>query len=224
MATTVHEPPTIPSPTRRPSDHFDGSGGGPLPDNLRAVAGRPPEPVRTGIWVAFATIAMMFAALTSALVVRQGTGNDWQYILLPRILFFNTAVLIASSCTLEVARRRVAAYMRVQSVSRGPASWWLGITLFLGVIFVAGQWMAWMQLRAAGLFLPTNPNSSFFYVLTALHAIHVAGGMCGLLRVIYLLRRPVPSLQKSTMDATSYYWHFMGLLWVYLLVLMMTKL
>jgi cytochrome c oxidase subunit 3 len=218
MATTL--PPTITTPEKLPTYAGGGNGIGRLPGGeLRALADRPPEPARTGIWVALAGIAMMFAALTSAMVVRHGSGNDWQNILIPRILYWNTAVLILSSVTLEVARRRVAGYIRREGVRRAQAMQWLLVTLALGLAFVAGQYLAWLQLRAEGLYLPTNPNSSFFYVLTGLHVIHVIGGLGGLLRVMYLLSSPVPVLRKSTMDATSYYWHFMGVLWVYLLLL-----
>jgi cytochrome c oxidase subunit 3 len=78
--------------------------------------------------------------------------------------------------------------------------------------------MAWLQLRAQGLYLATNPNSSFFYVFTAIHALHVLGGLGGLVRVIGKLSHS--TLRRSTLDATAYYWHFMGVLWVYLFVLL----
>src|SRR5712691_4635162 len=99
---------------------------------------------------------------------------------------------------------------------------WLYITLFLGLFFVAGQYVAWLQLRSQGLYLATNPNSSFFYVLTAVHALHVLGGLGGLVRVIHRLKQSI--LRKSTLDATAYYWHFMDVLWVYLLLLLWMKL
>jgi cytochrome c oxidase subunit 3 len=82
--------------------------------------------------------------------------------------------------------------------------------------------MAWLQLRSKGLYLATNPNSSFFYVFTAAHALHVLGGLGGLVRVIRKLSKSV--LRRSTMDATSYYWHFMGVLWLYLFLLLRMKL
>lgn len=167
---------------------------------------------------------MAFAALTSALIVRQGSGNDWQHILIPPILFFNTLVLVVSSGTLEIARKQVAGFVRGEGATRAHAMQWLGATLTLGLVFVVGQYLAWLRLRAAGLYLATNPNSSFFYVLTALHAIHVLGGLGGLTRVIVLLRGPVLRLRKSTLDATSYYWHFMGMLWIYLLFVLWLKL
>ncbi len=85
-----------------------------------------------------------------------------------------------------------------------------------------GQYLAWLQLRSQGLYLATNPNSSFFYVLTAMHALHVLGGLGGLMRVIRRLNQSI--LRKSTLDATSRYWHFMDVLWVYLLLLLWMKL
>ena len=229
MATTVPEPPKIDSPQASkpfPTTHGGGGNGGLTPGDgdLRAVTDRPPEPARTGIWVALAAIAMSFAALTSALIVRQGSGDDWQRILIPRILYLNSAVLVLSSLTLEIARKKVASYIRLEGVTGSQAMRWIGATFALGLAFVAGQYVAWLQLRSEGLYLDTNPNSSFFYVLTAVHAIHVIGGLGGLLRVMYLLCAPVPILRKSTMDATSYYWHFMGMLWIYLLFIVWSRL
>src|SRR5208282_5482196 len=110
MATTVHEPPQI-EPRRLPDEGHSGNGGGwnlvPAVGNLRAVEDRSPGPAKTGIWVGMAAISMSFAALTSALFVRQGSGTDWQHFTLPPILYANTLVLLASSVTLELARRRI---------------------------------------------------------------------------------------------------------------------
>jgi cytochrome c oxidase subunit 3 len=228
MATTVPEPPVINTLASRSFPHAGGGGGSAGfihgGGELRAIADRSPEPARTGIWVALAAIAMSFAALTSALIVRQGSGNDWQHIVIPHILYLNSAVLVLSSLTLEFARKKVASYIRGEGVTRSQAMQWLGATLALGLAFVVGQYLAWLQLRSEGLYLNTNPNSSFFYVLTAVHAVHVLGGLGGLLRVIYLLRSPVPILRKSTMDSTCYYWHFVGMLWIYLLFVVWLKL
>jgi cytochrome c oxidase subunit 3 len=167
---------------------------------------------------------MSFAAFTSALVVRQSTANDWHHLAIPSIVFLNTFLLVLSSGTLEVARKRVATFVRSGGVNRGTPLFWLGLTLLLGLLFVIGQYIAWLKLRAEGLYLDSNPNSSFFYVLTAMHALHVLGGLGGLSRVTYKVSRPVMSLRRSTMDATSYYWHFMGILWLYLLWIVSTKL
>ena len=147
---------------------------------------------------------------------------DWRTFKLPPILFLNTLVLFASSITLEVSRRRVAAFMgNLQDRVENPARW-LYVTLSLGVLFVAGQYVAWSQLRAEGLYLATNPSSSFFYVLTVTHALHVLGGLGGMFYVIRKLSKS--TLRRSTLDATARYWHFMDLLWLYLLMLLWVKL
>jgi cytochrome c oxidase subunit III len=229
MATTLQPPPTELEEELRPS-RGNGSGGGlgdlgPEGGGLRALKDPPGEPARTGIWVGLSAIAMMFAALTSALYVREGSGyTDWTHIALPPILYFNTLALVASSITLEWARRRVAGYMRGQDRSRSRAWLWLNLTLLLGLVFVIGQYFAWLKLRSEGLYLPTNPNSSFFYVLTGVHVLHVLGGLGGLSRVVLKFRSVAPPLRRSTLDATSYYWHFMGMLWIYLLFILWSKL
>jgi cytochrome c oxidase subunit 3 len=165
---------------------------------------------------------MSFAALTSALFVRQGSGMDWQHFTLPPILYANTLVLLASSVTLELARRRISRYARgIESQIAVPMRW-LVITLVLGLVFVAGQYVAWLQLKAAGLYLATNPNSSFFYVFTAVHGLHVLGGLCGLVYVMSKLNRSI--LRQSTFVAAAQYWHFMDMLWLYLLWVLWMKL
>jgi cytochrome c oxidase subunit 3 len=224
MATTVHEPPKN-ELDRLPSQ---GSGNGgwrnlvPADGDPRRVKDYSPPPASTGIWVGLAAISMTFAAFTSALVVRQGSAPDWRHITLPSVLYLNTLVIIASSFTLEISRRRVAAFMGgLKSSAENPARW-LYITLFLGMLFVAGQTFAWVQLKSQGFGLATNVSYSFFYVLTVAHALHLLGGLGGLVRVIGKLHNSV--LRRSTLDATSRYWHFMGVLWVYLLFLLWMKL
>jgi len=225
MATTVHEPPKIDS-RRLPVQKHSENGGWrnlvPADGDLRVVQDYSPAPSSTGIWVVLFAITMSFAAFTSALVVRKGSSLDWRHFTLPSILYFNTLLLLASSVTLEVSRRRVATFMGgLKSQVESPARW-LYITLFLGLLFVAGQYVAWSQLSAEGLYLATNPSSSFFYVLTAIHALHVLGGLGGIVYVIAKLRKSL--LRKSTLDAASHYWHFMDVLWIYLLLLLWMKL
>ena len=226
MATTIPEPPQTEMPSR-PREGSPGGGGWRTPvrdeGSLPAVQDRSPEPTRTGIWIGLAAITMSFAALTSALIVRQGAANDWQHITLPSVLYFNTLVLLASSITLELSRRRVATFMRGGTGAGASPAHWLYATLLLDLVFVAGQYVAWLRLKSEGLYLATNPTSSFFYVLTAVHAVHVLGGLGGLVRIIRRLSGPVPSLRRSTLDATSQYWHFMGILWLYLLLVLRLK-
>lgn len=224
MATTVHEPPKIEA--GRDSTRPPGNGNRhdliPPLGKLPAVKDYSPPPASTGIWVVLASIAMSFLAFTSALIVRQGSALDWRHLALPSVLYLNTVVLFASSVALEVARRRIGAFMRGRENQGATPTPWLYVALLLGLLFVAGQYGAWLQLRSQGLYLATNPNSSFFYVLTAVHALHVLGGLTGLARVVYRLNRSI--LCKSTLDATAYYWHFMDGLWLYLLVLLWVKL
>jgi cytochrome c oxidase subunit III len=225
MATTVQETPLVDQ--RRSPDHgHSGNGDGrnlvPADGDRRVALDYSPPPSSTAIWVVLFAITMMFAAFTSALIVRKGSSLDWRTFKLPSILFFNTGLLLASGVTLEVSRWRIAAFMgKMKSQVESPARW-LYMTLFLGLLFVAGQYVAWSQLRAQGLYLATNPSSSFFYVLTATHALHVLGGLAGLGYVIRKLSKL--SLRRSTLDATARYWHFMDALWLYLLLLLWMKL
>jgi cytochrome c oxidase subunit 3 len=219
MATTTHNPAT--------GTPGGNSTGGNVPEDmdLRALLDPSGEPSRTGVWVALAAITMMFVAFTSALFVREGSSStDWHHLPIPKILFLNSLVLVASSLTLERARRHVAAFARGLTDDVAAPLRWLYGTLALGLLFVAGQYQAWLGLRARGLFLARNPNSSFFYVLTGVHVVHVLGGLGGLLYVINKLDRPVLALRRSTLDSTSYYWHFMAGLWIYLLFIIWIKL
>jgi cytochrome c oxidase subunit 3 len=192
---------------------------------MPAIAATKSIPSETGVWVAVSAIAMSFAALTSALVVRQGSGADWQRFALPRILYLDTLILIASSYTLELARKRFAAGTLLRSddgvqarALRSNGLYWLNITLTLGLFFVAGQVLAWQSLAFQGFFLATSPSSSFFYLLTAMHGLHLLGGVLGLIYVGYRLRHSARNAQ-TTLGTAAVYWHFVDLLWVYLLIL-----
>jgi len=221
MATTVHEPPEAkPHPTL--SDDGGWHDLTPSTGNLLAVDDSSPAS-RTGIWVALAAITMTFAAITSAMVVRQGASLDWRHFTLPPVLYLNTALLLASSVTLELARKGVASFSRGVQPGRSRPLGWLCVTLGLGLLFVGGQYTAWLQLKAEGWYLATNPSSSFFYLFTAMHGLHVLGGLVGLTMVIWRFSRPVSTLRLSTLSTVSYYWHFMDVLWIYLLLLLWTR-
>ena len=201
MGTIIQSPPTLKIPT------------GARPRIEHAEFGPP----STGIWVGLSAITMTFAAFTSAMIVRHGSAPDWRHFSFPTILYFNTGVLIASSLTLQMARKRFRAFAD-GVLDQRPTLRALGATLALGLLFVLGQYAAWLQLRSEGIYLATNPSSSFFYLFTVLHALHVIGGLLGLMYVILKLRRAV--LAKATLDSASQYWHFMDVLWLYLLLLL----
>jgi cytochrome c oxidase subunit 3 len=182
------------------------------------------EASRSGIWVGICTITMSFMAFISALYVRQGASADWVHIVLPRILYFNTLALLVSSATLEMSRRALAATPEMNSSAVRRGLGWLTATLALGLLFVAGQYEAWRELAAQGLYLATNANSSFYYVLTAMHGLHLLAGIGALVFVISRLVVAGNRFRRSTFEATAIYWHFMGVLWLYLLLVLRTKL
>jgi cytochrome c oxidase subunit 3 len=184
------------------------------------------QKAQTGVWVIIGAITMSFAALTSALVVRQGAATDWQGFALPRVLYASTLILLLSSLTMEFSRKRLLAGLKSDSESSeaySVAKSWLFITLGLGLLFVAGQILAVRSLAAQGIYLSTNPSSSFFYVFTVLHGLHVFGGIFGLL---YAVRSMKPTSMKAgsvTLTAASTYWHFLAVLWVYLLIVLAVR-
>jgi cytochrome c oxidase subunit III len=190
---------------------------------------------RLGLICGIATVCMVFISLTSAYIVRQGLPTfdgasnsyvrDWGQVDLPWLLLaINTAVLLVSSLTIELARRQAAvASGAAPAVSLGDAKAfpWLGITVLLGIGFLAGQGLAWRELHARGFYVYTNPSSSFAFLLTITHALHLAGGMVALLWAASasLLHKPVES-RRIVVDITAWYWHFMAVLWIYVFALL----
>jgi cytochrome c oxidase subunit III len=216
----------------RVEDH-DASGG--IPANImpgppsHMTAAIPPRPERseTGVWIGVSAIMMTFAAFTSAMVVRQGASQDWMHFELPRVLYLNTFILLGSSLTLGIARWRftslATALASGSSLSKklyADGIYWLYVTAGLGMLFVGGQLLAWRDLVRQGLLLATNPSSSFFYVFTALHALHLAGGIGGLFYIIRKLGKTNGTARTTGLGAVCVYWHFMDGLWVYLFVLL----
>jgi cytochrome c oxidase subunit III len=190
-----------------------GSGGG--GDEGKKRPNRPSSPARyyTGIAIGIISVLMFFMALASAFLVRKG-GSDWVPVHIPTLLWVNTIVLLASSGTLELARKRLA-----QSDVMGFKRFWL-VTTVLGVIFLAGQVVAWRILVKQGIYLASNPASSFFYIFTGAHGVHLLGGVGAL---IYVARRNFDTAKITrtvAAEVTSYYWHFMDALWLFLLALM----
>jgi len=168
----------------------------------------------TGLYVLLAASTMLFAAFTSALVVRRGLSDDWASMAKPSILWLNTAILLASSAALEIARRAIKSGARTRF-----NTWWTAGSA-LGLLFLGGQTLAWLQLKAAGVFVSTNPSSSFFYVLTVAHAFHLLGGLSALLYVdVQALRLTLGPAKRTAIDISAVFWHFLDGLWVYLMVL-----
>jgi cytochrome c oxidase subunit III len=189
----------------------DGGGG----DDKRRRP-RPPSPRRyyTGMALGIVSILMLFMALASAYLVERTTSERWVPVHLPAILWANTIILLASGATIERARKRLA-----QADVSGFRMMWF-VTTVLGLAFLAGQLVAWRQLVAQGIYVATNQGSSFFYIFTAVHGMHLLGGICAL---IYVYRRNFESAKISlslAAEVSSYYWHFMDGLWLFLLALL----
>ena len=187
-----------------------GFGGGGGPDGRGASR----RASMTGLMVLLAATTMAFAAFTSAFVVRRGISDDWVALRLPPIVWVNTAILLASSLMLELARRALKTGRR--SVFN---RYWTAGTV-LGALFLVGQAIAWLQLRAAGIFIATNPSSSFFYLLTAAHGLHILGGLTALVYVdVEALRLQLGPGKRTAVDVSAVFWHFVDGLWVYLVIL-----
>jgi len=171
---------------------------------------------RIGMWVGLASIAMMFTSLSSAYIVRSGTAADWVPLRVPRVLFASTALILISSVTIEIARRKLK-----QSFSDAYSRYLL-VTGLLGLAFLSSQLVAWRQLARQGIYVATHPHSSFFYLLTGAHAVHLAGGLLALTFLWIRSHRKAqhPARRQATADAVAIYWHFMDGLWIYLFLLL----
>jgi len=168
----------------------------------------------TGLMVLLAATTMAFAAFTSAFVVRRGMSDDWGRLPMPGILWVNTAVLICSSALLEVARRFL------KSGRRGEFNRYSTAGTVLGAAVLIGQAFAWRQLKAAGIFVATNPSSSFFYLLTAAHGLHILGGLTALVYVdVQALSLRLGPGKRTAVDVSAVFWHFVDGLWLYLMAL-----
>jgi cytochrome c oxidase subunit 3 len=192
---------------------------------------------RVGVACALISIFIVFVGFTSAYVVTKGgfttdehtgaTIRTWKSLDVPQILWLNTVLLLVSSVTIEMARQRAfqepqvtEEWLGLAPPSRRASLPWLGLTLILGFGFLVGQYIAWRQLNAQGIFMASNPSSSFFFILTGAHALHLVGGICVLAwaAMANLLSRRLESRQIAT-DSGAWYWHAMGVLWVYIFAL-----
>lgn len=228
---------SIPTPSAVDTAQVLLASNGRLDQNALDFAARLRR-ARLGVGVALTGIVMIFVSYSSAYVVRQGlptldprTGTlvrDWLPLQLPNFLLVNTLVLLLSTLTMELARRQavrvgVAAGTASDQVACTEADRmpWLALTAILGLSFLAGQWLVWRELAARGFYVATSPSSSFFYLLTGMHGIHLLGGIVALLAAgaATLLRKSAAS-SAVVVDGAAWYWHFMTVLWVYILCLL----
>jgi cytochrome c oxidase subunit 3 len=178
-----------------------------------------PARYRVGIWIAIASIVMLFTALTSAYIVRMASSNDWTPLQMPKVLWLSTAVILLSSVTIEISKRSLK---RAKDSQYGL---WLTLTAILGVVFVGSQYAAWRNLARQGVYVATNPHSSFFYLFTAVHGLHVLGGLLALTYLLVRTRRKRDSVEGElrrvgAAEAATVYWHFLDGLWICLFLLL----
>jgi cytochrome c oxidase subunit 3 len=165
------------------------------------------------LWLAMASMVMLFAGLTSAYVVRQAEGN-WISFALPKAFYASTAIIIISSIFMQWAlvssRKDQSANIKIALIT----------TLGLGLSFVFTQFIAWSMLVKEGIFfVGNNINGSFLYVLSGLHLAHLAGGILYLIYVITkAIREKISSGNYLAVQLCATYWHFLGVLWIYLFV------
>jgi cytochrome c oxidase subunit 3 len=195
---------------------------------------------RTGLAFLVAPILAMFVVLTVVYVLRQRTialdqhshaySRHWLEVNLPLgLLLLNTFLLLLSSLTIEMARRQLkrevalAPVRAIPGVSLGDEFRmpWLGITVVLGLGFLAGQFLAWHELAARGFGMAYSTSNSFVYILTAGHAAHLAAGLLVLFyaqATVFLHK--APEARHIVVDVTAWYWHFIALLWIYIFALL----
>ncbi|MBV9183492.1 MAG: heme-copper oxidase subunit III [Acidobacteria bacterium] len=217
-----------------------GGGGDQGPGDGSSDYGRRLRRARIGLVLGLASISVLFVTVTAifflrhaALVLDPRTGAyvpEWLPAEIPlRLLLLNTVVLLLSSGTIEMARRSLAREMVLAPVRAIPGiAWdqkhcipWLPITILLGFVFLGGQWMAWEAVRAHGFHVASPGLSPFFYLLTGAHAAHLSVGIIALFysAANSLFSRRLEQ-RRIVLEIATWYWHFMGLLWVYIFALL----
>lgn len=170
------------------------------------------HPKKFAMWLFICTVFMLFASLTSAYIVRQAEGN-WLYFELPDLFYYTTAIIVVSSITMQLA------YFAAKRNELGKVKLLVIITSVLGVSFLVGQFLAWGDLVRHSVYFVGNPSGSFLYVLTGLHGLHLVSAVVYLLIVLVsAIKMRINSDNMAQMEMCTTYWHFLGVLWLYLFV------
>ncbi len=172
------------------------------------------HPQLFALYLAMASMIMMFVALTSAYLVRQAAGN-WLVFPIPKWFYFSTLTIILSSIFLHFSYQN---YNKQRSVEK--YRWFLVLSLIFGLLFIVFQVLGWQQLTAWGIRFTGNPAGSFVYMISGLHVLHVLGGIGALGVAVFhafSLKFELHNVRKKRFALTTQYWHFVGVLWLYLL-------
>ena len=206
-----------------------GDNGGGSHDHERRI-----QQARWGLIFALAPITALFLGIIVVYIFRHGTFTldahtgtyvrHWIEVKLPvRLLLLNTALLLLGSLAMELARRQIFRRVALEplkeisgiSLDTQLSFPWLGVGLLFGLAFLVGQWMAWRELQLRGFFLDTSASSTFVYLLTATHAVHLGAGILALLYAQFtsFANKPL-AFRRIVVDITAWYWHYMALLWI----------
>ncbi len=204
--------PRVPGPNGKNGNGWRGR------DDEGARRGFSPETYRVTMWVMLAAIVMMFVALSSAYIILSA-GDQWRPVRMPRMFFLSTGIILVSSATIRTARRSL------KQASEREYTRWLLVTLLLGLSFLVSQFLGWRQLVTQGVYFSGHPHSSFFYLFSGAHGVHVLGG---LLALSYLFARALRGWKETAgekrealTDVVSLYWHFMDGIWIWLFLLLL---
>jgi cytochrome c oxidase subunit III len=167
------------------------------------------------LWLVIVSVIMMFAGLTSGYIVRRAEGN-WTLFEMPNMFWYTTVIILLSSVTIQLA---YTTFKKGQTRTTGML---LFATLILGTAFLMGQWQAWKDLVAGGIYLSGNPSGSFLYIISGLHAAHI---IAGLILIIYsytgLYKNISEAKKNHRIELTLIFWHFVDILWIYLFVFLL---
>ncbi len=175
------------------------------------------NPRKFALWLFMITVVMIFAALTSAYIVRQGEGN-WMLFKLPLELWVTSGIILLSSATMHWG------YLSAKKDELEKVKIAISLTTLLGVAFLVGQVYVWNALVEQSVFFVGNPSGSFLYVLSGLHGLHLVSGVIFLIIVlISTLKYKVHSKNLNQLQMCATYWHFLDALWIYLFVFLLVN-
>jgi cytochrome c oxidase subunit 3 len=185
-----------------------------IPNNRNRIA-----PQKFALWAAMASICMMFAAFTSAYIVKQAAGN-WLEYSFPNYFYISTVIILFSSFTIHTS------FKAFKNQHERRYKLFLVASLILGFGFIVTQYLGWMELFNRGVDLKGNVSGSFFYLISGVHALHVLGGIAALIVALihaYTLKFRVTEKRLLRFDLTVNYWHFVDILWVYLFIFLLVS-
>lgn len=170
------------------------------------------NPKKFALWLFMISVAMIFAALTSAYIVRAGEGN-WLEFKIPNGFYYSTAIILISSATMQWA------FYSAKRDNLGVLKTALALTIILGMAFLAGQWISWSELVASDIYFVGNPSGSFVYVFSGVHALHIVSAIIfAVVTLVYTFLSRVHSRSMLKMELCATYWHFLDGIWLYLFI------